>query len=174
MRYKKVKTHNPKLAQTFNANTNAAIYWCEANPEEWQSLLNEAVTKTLNQLEQILTGKEVEKTNPAYPASHELADTLAEKGIIMYPQLIEMLICKKLEAVLDLEVETTAGLLLADGFTKKNLAFFMDTSPSNLNVRYPHLNDIAAAQDEADATNQTQVVDMGNGITREVFPNPRQ
>ena len=51
---------------------------------------------------------------------------------------------QKLEKLLDCEVETAAGLLLADGFTKKNLAFFMDTESSNLNVRYPHLNDIAA------------------------------
>lgn len=138
-------TLNLKLARTLNANTNAAIYWCEANPEEWQSLLNEAVTKTLNQIEQILTGKEVEQSAPTYPAARELADFLMEKGIVMYPRLISMLICKKLERVLDLKVETTAGMLLADGFTKKNLAFFMDTSPSNLNVRYPRLNDIATA-----------------------------
>lgn len=135
---------NKESAAILNANTKAAIHYCETNPKEWESLLNAAVMKTLKQLEHSLTGGEVEKVNPTSPPVNELTDIFRGKGIIMYPQLVSMLICKKLEKLLDCEVETAAGLLLADGFTKKNLAFFMDTSPSNLNVRYPHLNDIAA------------------------------
>lgn len=134
---------NKESAAILNANTKAAIHYCETNPEEWESLLNAAVVKTLKQIEHSLTGEGVEDIDPTYPAVNGLTDIFKEKGIIMYPQLVSMLICKKLEKALDCEVETAAGLLLADGFTKKNLAFFMDTSASNLNVRYPHLNDIA-------------------------------
>ena len=42
---------NKESAAILNANTKAAIHYCETNPKEWESLLNAAVMKTLKQLE---------------------------------------------------------------------------------------------------------------------------
>ncbi len=159
-------TSNEKIRRanmSLNAATVAAIEWRKENPEQWNELIGPALAELVNEIGDLIKAH-----------AKSIEEKLEDQDVEVYSQLISLQLTKGLEKRLDAEVETIGGMLLADGFTKRNIAAFMNTLPGNLKKRYPYMEALADAQDRADETGEDQKVDMDKyGFVRTVHPVPR-
>lgn len=145
----------------FNENTKNALAELESNEElrkKYEELLTQARLAIMYQLDRATL-----RYGQMIHAKLENEDSFE-----IYANVVSMQLAHMMEKAARANTETFAGMALADGFTKATLSKIFGITQPSLTSRYPHLEELADAQDRADETGQTQTVDMGDGLMRDV------
>lgn len=153
-----------KLNATFNAGTKFALDWRDTHTEEWNGIIAAAVPDLLNKIEDLLA-----------ESTAQTAKKFTGKGLTVYNGIIEIALVQELMKQMIGIMECDAGMMLADGITKANIARAISMRPQNLLERYPDIENLADAQDKADETGEPQTVDIQKTNTvRIVYPVPKE
>lgn len=146
------------LNSTFNAGTRFALDYRDSHPQEWADAVCNQIPDVLEQLEDAL------KTSEAI-----LSEKFKAKGITVGEPIIKIALIQELIKRMTGIMECNAGMMLANGITKTNIARALSMRPQNLLARYPDIENLADAQDKANETGEPQEVHLAKTNTVQVM-----
>lgn len=147
------RSHNAKIKQ--------ALELLDSNEE----IHNWARNKALTDLRNLITEHIVKE-------GHELSNALLAYGVQLCPNTASVWISNQLEQSIDGITEWLAGFAYCDGDSKANLARAVGIRQQSYASHFPQLEEIAAAQNKADATGEKQSI-LLHGDLFEIYPSPQ-